>query len=244
MARINITLGSKGGIGKTLVAAMITQYLLRTSEKNIICMDLDWINRSFCHFKALNVIALDLDTNGELEKRKFDIFVENIAESAQDDVFIIDCGGNTYSHILNYMKVNDVPALLLEMGHELLFHVPIAGGGNLEPSMQAFSLIAQEMPEAAPLALWINPFYGVIEMDGKQFEEFKAYKKSEDRVRNIIYIPNMHDDMKFNMARMMMAGQTFDEAKGDKSLRIMDKQRLLRAYNLMAIAIEASGVCE
>jgi cellulose biosynthesis protein BcsQ len=244
MALINVTLGTKGGIGKSFVAALLAQYLMDNVLANPpICIDLDYVTQTFANYRGLEVQYIDLETDGDIEKRKFDTFVYRIAESEDDDVFVIDCGGNTYKALMNYMTVNNVFNMLLDMGNTIILHVPIMGGQELEDTMSALRDIVTATPPAVMVSVWINQYHGAVESGGKSFEQSETYAETKTRVRSITYIPKWREDMQQDVSEMLKERITFDAALELSRFYLMEKQRLTMAKRYLYQAIEKSGVC-
>lgn len=244
MALINMTLGTKGGIGKSFVAALLAQYLMdNVLGKPPICIDLDYVTQTFANYRGLDVQYIDLETDGDIEKRKFDTFIYKIAESRDDDVFVVDCGGNMYKPLMNYMTVNDVFSLLLSMGNEIILHIPIMGGQELEDTMSALREIAGDTPEAIMISVWINQYHGAVESGGKSFEQSVSYAQTKSRIRSITYIPKWREDMQQDVSEMLKERITFDAAQGLDRFYLMEKWRLNIAKRYLYQAIEKSGVC-
>ena len=62
----------KGGVGKSLVAILIAQYL-RSKEFDLKCMDTDTSNQTFTLYKDLNVQHINaLDKHLNIDVQKFD----------------------------------------------------------------------------------------------------------------------------------------------------------------------------
>ncbi len=244
MALINMTLGTKGGIGKSFVAALLAQYLTdNVLAKPPVCIDLDYVTQTFANYRGLDVQYIDLETDGDIEKRKFDILVYRIADAADDDVFVIDCGGNTYKALMNYMTVNDVFNMMLGMGNEIILHIPIMGGQELDDTMGALREIVGDTPEAVSVSVWINQYHGVVESGGKTFEQSATYAETKSRIRSITYIPKWRDDMQQDVSEMLKERVTFDMSQGLDRFMMMEKWRLGIAKRYLYQAIEKSGVC-
>ena len=128
MAKIHMILQGKGGVGKSLIAAILAQYKMSTGQQPL-CIDTDPVNATFHGFKELNVKRLQIMENEEINPRHFDTLVELIAP-ATDDV-IIDNGASSFVPLSHYLNSNQVPALLQEMGHELVVHTVITGSQAL-----------------------------------------------------------------------------------------------------------------
>ena len=166
MSKIHIILQGKGGVGKSLIAAVLAQY--KTSKgQNPLCIDTDPVNATFNGFKALNVQRLQIMDGDEINSRKFDTLVELIAPST-DDV-IIDNGASSFVPLSHYLLSNQVPALLKDMGHELIVHTVITGSQAMDDTINGFATIVNSF-SANEIVVWLNPYWGAIEHEGKSFE--------------------------------------------------------------------------
>jgi hypothetical protein len=237
-------MGAKGGIGKTFVSTTMAQFLVENGKKPPICVDLDYKNVSFGRYKSLNVTILDLETDGDIEKRKFDVLIERIAGSKEDDTFVLDCGGNIYVPLNNYMLTNDVYNMLLDMGHQLLLHVPVMGGDEIAATMATLREVCTCTPPAAMVAVWLNTYHGLIESGGKNFEQSETYKECKERIYTIVEIPKFRDDMRHDVSELLKSKKTFDEGINSQSGSVMERQRLKQAKRLLFESITAARVCE
>ena len=108
MSTINFILQGKGGVGKSVCAILLAQYLQNRSGQLPFCVDLDPVNTSFKSFKALNVQDFNiLDENKRnIEERHFDKIVENILNQAiAGNNSIIDVGAMTFLPLSGYLKL-------------------------------------------------------------------------------------------------------------------------------------------
>ncbi|WP_033480350.1 ArsA-related P-loop ATPase, partial [Xanthomonas phaseoli] len=71
MKKVHITLQGKGGVGKSLVASLIAQYL-RQSDKDPVCVDTDPVNATFSAYEAFNARRLELMDGTKINERHFD----------------------------------------------------------------------------------------------------------------------------------------------------------------------------
>ena len=93
MAKIHMILQGKGGVGKSFIAATLTQFKISTGQKPL-CVDTDPVNSTFNGFKSLNVKRLNIMDGDEINPRNFDHLVEQIAQSKND--IIIDNGASSF----------------------------------------------------------------------------------------------------------------------------------------------------
>jgi hypothetical protein len=217
-------LQGKGGVGKSFIAAVLAQYQL-SQGRNPLCIDTDPVNSTFFGFKGLNVRRLHILDGDEINSRNFDALVELMAPS-EDDV-IIDNGASSFVPLSHYLISNQVPALLQEMGHELIVHTIITGSQALLDTVSGFAQLASQFPREAWFVVWLNPYWGPIEHEGKGFEQLKAYRDNKDRVSAIVQIPALKEETYGrDLSDMLQQRLTFDEALASESLTIMTRQRL------------------
>lgn len=224
MAKIHITMQGKGGVGKSFVSATTAQYK-HHKEQTPLCIDTDPINATFHGFKALNVERLDIMEGDEINPRHFDTLIEKIATSDQD--IIIDNGASSFVPLSHYIISNQVPTLLQGMGHELIVHSVITGGQALFDTITGFIHLVNQLPEDIRFVVWLNPYWGRIEHEGKPFEQLKVYKENKDRVAALINIPDLKEEtFGRDLTDMLQQKMTFNEAINSPERNIMTRQRL------------------
>ena len=224
MATIHLILQGKGGVGKSMIAALIAQYKLSKGKRSL-CIDTDPVNASFEAYKRLQVSRLSIVQDEEIDPRSFDQLIEQIAK-AKDDV-IIDNGATSFVPLSAYVITNQVPALLRDMGHQVVVHTVITGGQAQSDTLHGFTQLVKQFPADVSFVVWLNPYWGPIERDGKPFEQMKAYSAHKDRVSAIVRLPELkHETFGRDFSDMLQAHLTFDEAIALPSLTIMTRQRL------------------
>ncbi|MCE7915631.1 MAG: conjugal transfer protein TraL [Nitrosomonas sp. PRO4] len=224
MAKIHMILQGKGGVGKSFIASTLAQHKLAKGKK-LICVDTDPVNATFHGFKKLNVRKINVMSGDEIDPRKFDDLIELIAKSESD--VIIDNGASTFVPMSHYLISNQISALLPDMGHELVIHTVITGSQALLDTLTGFANLIESFPIDTLFVVWLNPYWGEIEMDGKKFEEMKTYLDNKSRVSAIIRIPNYKaDTFGKDLSEILQSKLTFSEALESKSLPIMVRQRL------------------
>ena len=69
---IHLTLQGKGGVGKSLIAAILAQFF-KNSGRDVRCIDTDPVNRTFAQYAALSADRLQLrDEHNRIDQRSFD----------------------------------------------------------------------------------------------------------------------------------------------------------------------------
>lgn len=224
MAQIHLILQGKGGVGKSMIAATLAQYKINKGQTPL-CIDTDPVNCTFEGYKALGVKHLDIMEANEINSRNFDKLIELVAPSTND--VIIDNGASSFVQLTHYLITNQVPELLLEMGHEMVVHTVITGGQALVDTVNGFAQLASQFPTEALFVVWLNPYWGPIEYEGKTFEQIKIYTTHKARVSAIIQIPDLKKETYgYDLNAMLQKRLTFDEAIAMDSLTIMTRQRL------------------
>ncbi len=224
MASIHLILQGKGGVGKSMIAAFLAQYKLGKG-KLPLCLDTDPVNASFEAYKSLKVSRLSILQHEEIDPRRFDQLIEQIAKAKTD--VIIDNGASSFVPLSAYVLSNHVPTLLHDMGHQLIVHTVVTGGQALLDTLTGMTQLIRQFPADVPFVVWLNPYWGPIELEGKSFEQMKAYREYKDRISAIIPLPDLKKEtFGRDLSDMLQAHLTFDEAIALPSLTIMARQRL------------------
>src|ERR1051325_6632672 len=127
----------------------------------------------------------------------------------------------------HYLLSSQVPALLQQMGHELVIHTVITGGQALLDTVNGFAQLVTQFPEEALFIVWLNPYWGPIEHEGKGFEHMKVYAANKDRISAIVRIPSLKEEtFGRDLSDMLQERLTFDDALATDSRTIMSRQRL------------------
>lgn len=225
MSKVHMVLQGKGGVGKSFIAAMIAQYKISKGQMPI-CVDTDPVNATLNGYKQLSAKKLEILDGDEINSRHFDKLIEIIVASDNNDV-IIDNGASSFVPLSHYLITNDVPALLKDMGHELIIHTVITGGQALLDTLGGFAQLVEQYPAECTFVVWLNPYWGLIEDNGKTFEQMKAYTANKGRVVAIIRIPDLKEEtFGRDLSEMLQAKQTFAEAIDSEGNTIMMRQRL------------------
>jgi hypothetical protein len=222
--KIHMILQGKGGVGKSFVGATLAQYKQAKGQPSL-CVDTDPVNATFHGYQALDVRKLDIMAGDEINSRNFDLLVEWLAVTSVDAV--IDNGAATFVPLSHYLINNEVPSLIEGMGHELVIHSVITGGQAMMDTLIGFSNLVRQFPGPAQFVVWLNPYWGAIEHDGRGFEQMKTYQENKGRISAIVNIPNLKEEtFGRDLSDMLQRRLTFEEAVNMPSLSIMTRQRL------------------
>ena len=241
MKTVHIVMQGKGGVGKTFVSSILTQFL-QSKKATVKCIDTDPVNASFADYKAYDVRRIQLMKGSELKPSAFDDMMEMIL--TEDDHFVIDNGAATFIPLAHYLFENKAVEQIIKSGKQVIIHTIITGGPALKDTLNGFSHLAEQMPDEAQFMVWLNEYFGEVEKDGKTFEEMKAYTKNKAKVAGIIRIPQWtKDTYGQDIAKMMDLRLTFDEAIESEDFRLMSKQRLTLAQRELFEQQEVAVPC-
>ena len=224
MAQIHMVLQGKGGVGKSMIASFVAQYK-RSKGHTPLCIETDPVNASFQAYQSLKVHHLQILKGDEIDPRSFDQVVELVAKAKED--VVIDNGASSFVPLSAYVITNQVPALLRDMGHQLVVHTVVTGGQALLDTVHGFTQLVKQFPADVLFVVWLNPYWGPIELEGKSFEQMKAYVTNKDRVSAIIRLPDLKaETFGRDLSDMLQHHMTFDEAIASSGMTIMTRQRL------------------
>jgi hypothetical protein len=222
---IHLVLQGKGGMGKSVVASWLAEFLIKRGQ-HVRCIG-DPVNRSFGQYKALAAEKLELvNANGVLDRTCYDGLVERFL--AEDAVFVLDNGATALLPFWSYLIESDLIATLRTAGRKVYVHVPIGGGEMLHDTLLGFKIVAETATDRN-LVVWINEYFGPVTRDGKAFNEMQVYLDNQDKVLAAVAIPQRSPDTFGRTIRRMREKKlTFEEAIASGEFFIVDKSRLFR----------------
>src|SRR3954452_5662840 len=222
---IHLTLQGKGGVGKSLVAAVLAQYL-KASGRDVRCIDTDPVNRTFAQYTALGADRLQLrDEHNRIDQRAFDSLIERFLVE-YGAAFVVDNGASTFLPLWHYFLENNALDYLRDNGRKVHVHTVITGGQALIDTLNGFHELAQTTEERN-IVVWVNEYFGRVEAEGKKFSEMTAYRENSDKVCGaVVFSKRNQDTFGRDVEEMIAAKLTFNEAIGTAKLPVMAKQRL------------------
>ena len=90
-----------------------------------------------------------------------------------------------------------------------------------------FSQLINQFYGEVQFVVWLNPYWGAIEHEGKSFEQMKAYRENKDRISALIQIPDLKKETYGrDLAETLQNKLTFNEVIDSPNRSIMTRQRL------------------
>lgn len=222
---IHLTLQGKGGVGKSLVASILAQYL-KSLQRDVQCIDTDPVNRTFAQYSALGADRLQLrDEHNRIDQRAFDMLMERFLKN-DACTFVVDNGASTFLPLWHYLLENNALDYLREHNRHVYVHTVVTGGQALLDTLNGFHELAQTT-QTKNIVLWVNEYFGRIEANGKKLSEMTAFRENSEKVHGVVIISRRNQDtFGRDVEDMISSKQTFDEVILNGSLPIMSRQRL------------------
>lgn len=237
MKQVHFTLQGKGGVGKSFVSSLITQYL-RAKGEPVVAVDTDPVNATLAGYKAFDTQRLELMEGGSLVERNFDALIERVV--AEDSNFVIDNGAASFIPLSYYIAENDAINLITQHGKQVVIHTVITGGQAIRDTLAGFASLVEQMPLETRIVVWLNEFFGDIEAEGKTFEEMKVYTNNRDRVHGLIRIARQTGSTFGKDVQLMLDSKlTFDEVAASPNFGLMAKSRLAQVKKAIFEQLDA-----
>lgn len=225
MATIHFILQGKGGVGKSLVASMLVQFLQRKLGIELVhCIDTDPVNHTLAGYKEFKASILDIINGDDIDSRSFDQLMEQIFELPEDAHMVVDNGASSFVPLGSYLAENNALALLAESGHKVFLHTIITGGQAIGDTLQGLNSLANTFD--APIVVWLNQYFGEIAVNGKSFESFKVYKDNEDKFHAVVEIPQRKQSTFGKDLENLFAERISFDAAINSPRPIMERQRI------------------
>ena len=220
MKEVHLILQGKGGVGKSLIASLIAQFLNET-QKNLQCFDTDPVNPTFSRYAALNVKIIDLMTPAKtIDSAKFDALIESII--LHEGVTVVDNGAATFVPLVAYLLESQAIDLLIASGVKIYVHVPIVGGQAKDDTVLNLVNILKNL--ACPTVVWINEFWGAINDDITQWASLKPHKQ---QIKGIIKLKQLNPDtFGRDISKMTSDALLMDQVYKSSDYSLMQKQRI------------------
>jgi len=223
MNTIHFVMMGKGGVGKSLIAVTLAQYLIGL-ERPLNCVDLDPTSPTFKQFSALMVEHINIaDGECNIDPTRFDLLMEKILSSETD--WVIDTGAPTFLPLVNYLAENEVFRFLVASGRRVVIHSPLVGGVAMGETVSGLKAILQMSD--CPVVVWENEYFGPVEMNGKRFVQTSGYDQFKTRVLGLVLLEKKnHKTAEADLRAMHARRLTWDEAISDAGFMTMQRNRL------------------
>lgn len=243
MATIHFILQGKGGVGKSMIASLLYQGLLQF-EKEVQAYDTDPVNATLEGYAEFNVTKIEIMKNGDIDPRQFDALFEGLMAAPEGSHVIVDNGASSFVALGAYLQQNDVLPTLAEEGHKVFFHSVVTGGQAIIDTVDGLAALAEGFPTSS-IVVWLNPFFGEIRVDGKEFEDFKVFQKHADQFHALIKLPDVpKSTYGKDLEELFAKRQSFHAGINSCHTNIAVKSRLRRYWAQVVESLQAADILE
>lgn len=223
MNTVHFVMMGKGGVGKTVVAVLLSQFLKR-SNSDLKCADTDPTNASFTAYKSIGPEHIKIsDDEFNIDPAKFDQLMEQILTTDAD--WVIDTGAATFLPFMNYSIQNQVFRFLEDQGRKVIVHVPLVGGPAMDETIRGLGAIL-ELSDAS-VVIWENEFFGPVLLNGMRLAETKTYDQSKHRILGTVRLHKQDPKQsEKDVVAMFSRKLTWEQALEDPHFLLMQRQRL------------------
>jgi hypothetical protein len=232
MNNIHLILQGKGGVGKSLIAVMVTQYV-QSKGGAVICADTDPVNKTFSKYLSLDVAPVNIEENGNIITKKFDPLMEQIISTDSD--FVIDNGSATFMALTKYLVENDIYQVMSENGKKVFIHSVLVAGQAQSDTYDGLTELIGKVNKFAKVVIWENEFWGNVNFDGHPIAASKLYKEA-DKAGKIAGVVNLIDRSQSDtfvddMKQMTGRNMTLADVKKSADFSFLAKNRLQKVYS-------------
>lgn len=232
MNNIHLILQGKGGVGKSLIAVMIAQYV-QSKEGSVICADTDPVNKTFSKYLSLDVAPVNIEENGNIITKKFDPLMEQIISTDSD--FVIDNGSATFMALTKYLVENDIYQVMSENGKKVFIHSVLVAGQAQSDTYDGLTELIGKVNKFAKVVIWENEFWGNVNFDGHPITASKLYKEADkaSKIAGVVNLVNRSQSDTFvdDMKQMTGRNMTLADVKKSADFSFLAKNRLQKVYS-------------
>ena len=102
-------------------------------------------------------------------------------------------------------------------------------------------VLAEGFPDT-PIVVWLNPYFGEIQRDGKGFEQFQIYQDFFSQFQAIITLPQGNKATIGKDLEELFAKRMSFKAGIDSSSSIAVRSRLNRYWQSLIAVVEQAGI--
>lgn len=219
---VHFILQGKGGIGKTLSASFLGQWIDETAPGTLEGYDADQENATFTAYKGLNVTEVDvMKPDRTIDRKMFDSMLLKIFDSRKN--VVVDTGANTFSPLMSYLMENNFLDMLADAGKKVYIHTIIGGGDNLRDTTAGFVSLARQT--SCSMVVWLNE--NAAWGDTGDFIESDTFAKNAGNVRGVILLQGRNSDtFGDDIRRMNKERLTLKEIMQSDNFNMLERSRL------------------
>jgi len=225
---LHIVLQGKDGVGKTVVALLLSQCIEETG-KSVVSVDADPVHASLSGHAATEPERLSIFAGDTIDERALDRVIGKLP--CEDVHVVVDSAASGFVPVGRYLVENDVAASISEAGHDVVVHVVVTGGPGMLDTMKGLDAVARDFPPRIRIVVWLNEYSGpIVNANGKPFEELPAYTDNRERIFALVRLAMLSEPASADLLMMFDRRLTFARALApdNTSVHCVRKSRLFR----------------
>ena len=221
MKEFHCILQTKGGIGKSVAAAWLSQYFLNQGRE-VVAIECDQSNRTLSRYDQLQTERLDLlDKDQQIDRRRFDALMERLVDDV-DPTIIMDNGQASFVPLTRYLVECDALSLLREAGRQSFVHCVVTGGQLGPSTLSGLEEILGALSNSAQVVVWRNAHFGPIDEEAYQ----TIVDASGAELPEPVHLDRWSQPFEDDVQEMLQHFLSFEEAIQSPDLGLMTRQRL------------------
>jgi len=227
---VNLMLAGKGGIGKTLGASLIAQWLREQGEP-VAVIDADPVQASLASIASLAAEEVTLLEGEIVNVCAMDAVVSRFV--TEDRHFVVDCGASGFRPFSRYLLRDELIGVVAGSGKRVLLHTVIAGGAGdaMTHTSLAVSHILDAFLPHVEVVVWLNPYFGELEHNGVSIEDTEFFDGIRSRIAAIVRLPLLDPNYSgATFAKMLKDKLTFEDVRLSSDISMITKLRLANVW--------------
>ncbi len=240
MTQVHCVLHAKGGVGKSLVAALLAQYLAHAGAEPL-CIDADPLHATLARYAGLAVRPLPWHAGNALDARAFDTLLQWAAEATQ--AVVIDTSASIHLPLRHYLASARAQPRLARMRHGWVLHTVVPGGPAFLESVNGLAQLLADWPAGTRCVLWLNPYWGALAHAGQGIEALAAYRAQRQRIAALLHLPTLRPQTDGRaLAALLARHMTFAQALAMPAFGILERQRLRQLQRALFAQLDMAMV--
>ena len=221
MKAFHCILQTKGGIGKSVAAAWLSQYL-ENQGRAVLTIECDQSNRTLSRYPRLETERLDLlDKDQQIDRRRFDALMERLVADT-DPTIVMDNGQASFVPLTRYLVECEALSLVGQAGRRSFVHCVVTGGQLGPSTLSGLEQILAGLSGSAEIVVWKNAHFGPIDEEAYQ----TIVEASGVALKEPVHLERWSQPFEDDVQEMLQGFLTFEEAIVSPALGLMTRQRL------------------
>lgn len=220
MDTAHLMMQSKGGVGKSVISALLAEYFYE-KHNGLKIISTGPIHYTLAKYEALNVLKIQHShKNNQVNQSNFDSVFNNLI--SDEGSILVDTSSNDFLPINDYLIQDELSKLLSENNRQLMIHCPIVYGRSKDETVDCLVEILKNYPDT-PVIVWENEFFG----KSKNSFVHKSLFSEPNNIIGFIKLEYISDDIeKRAFFKMLENFMLFNEVDKDDNFTYIEEHAL------------------